>query len=141
LSAGFTLRLVNRPTEVARLIDEFVKFARLHALSERMIGDMSLALDELLTNVIAYGLPPTSEHEIGAEIRLERDRLVAEITDSGRPFNPFEEAPAPDLDSQLANRRVGGLGVYLVKQLMDETSYRRDGTTNVTWIARFTGRQ
>ena len=62
-----------------------------------------------------------------------------EIVDSGKPFDPFTEAPPPDLDSPVPDRPIGGLGVYLVQQLMDEARYaREDGKNKLTFIKRRT---
>ena len=137
MSAGFTVRLKNDLADVARLLELLSGFGRSHALPERTIGNLALALDELLTNVIVYGVPPPQgAFDIDADVRLEDGCLVAEITDPGVPFNPFEEGPEPDLTASLQERRIGGLGIFLVKQLMDETAYRRVGAMNHIRIAK-----
>ena len=60
-----------------------------------------------------------------------------EIVDDGKPFDPFSDAPPPDLDSSVADRPTGGLGIHLVRRLMDEAHYRReDGGNRVVLIKR-----
>ena len=55
--------------------------------------------------------------------------------DNGRPFDPLNDAPEPDLDSGVADRAVGGLGVHLVRTMMDEMRYRRDrGRNHLTLV-------
>jgi len=136
VTAGFTLEIGPDPAEVPRLLDAVIAFARAHLLPDQAVSNVCLALDELLTNVINHGLPETGAQRIVTEVRLEADRLVAEIIDHGQPFDPFREAPSPDLTSPAEIRRIGGLGVHLVRTLMDETAYRRDGTTNRTMIVK-----
>ena len=136
MTAGFTLEIRPEHPEIARLLDAVTAFARSHLLPDRDVSNMCIALDELLSNVITHGLAESAAHPIATAIRLESNRLVAEITDRGRPFDPFLEAPVPDLTSPAETRRVGGLGVHLVRTLMDETSYRRDGAINRTVIAK-----
>ena len=58
------------------------------------------------------------------------DDLIVEMEDHGSPYNPFVEAPEPDVDASVKDRKIGGLGVYLVKQLTDEASWERRGNVN-----------
>ena len=94
-----------------------------------------LAAEEVLVNVISYAYPDqsgdvtiTTEHTIG------RVGLQVEISDSGAPFDPLEK-PDPDIDVPLEKREVGGLGIFLVKEIADNVSYRRkDGRNILTFI-------
>jgi len=78
-----------------------------------------------------------AEHIIRVDIALEpsRQRLEAVISDDGTPFDPFAVA-APDLDDELDERRIGGLGIHLVRTMMDEVHYRRDDDKNVVVIRK-----
>jgi phosphoserine phosphatase RsbU/P len=80
--------------------------------------------DELINNVISYGLSKDSEQSIQVGIALYGNRLVIEIEDGGIPFNPFMRAD-PNTEASLDEREIGGLGIHLVKELMDEVSYNR----------------
>jgi serine/threonine-protein kinase RsbW len=88
------------------------------------IPRVSLAADEALTNVIkhAYG-SRGGDVTIGCE--RSGDDILITIRDRGRPFDPRTVQP-PDLDADLENRRVGGLGIYLMKKLMDDVHYHFD---------------
>jgi anti-sigma regulatory factor (Ser/Thr protein kinase) len=68
--------------------------------------------------------------EIVVRLRRRRREVVAEVEDDGRPFDPLQ-APPPDLSAPLAERRVGGLGLHFVRNLMDQVSYARVGTRNI----------
>ena len=117
--------------------------ARLEALSDlamtvdELLSDrpveaykVNLCLDELLTNTIRHGFRDESGHEV--VLRLVRDEAGLEvyIEDDAPPFDPFAEAPRPDLDASLDDRAPGGLGVHFVRTLMDAFSYRREAGRN-----------
>lgn len=85
-------------------------------------------LEELCLNVREHGgVPGRSIHVL---IRECASSLVISVRDGGIPFDPLVDAPAPDLSGPLRHRRVGGLGVFLVRGLVDDFSYERDGQVN-----------
>lgn len=95
-----------------------------------------IAIEELVTNMVKYGYgPAAAPGSASITLRLQGDRLSVEIIDDGDEFDPFA-APPPDLDAPLEGRRIGGLGLHLVKALMDRTRYRRVGAQNVVEISR-----
>jgi serine/threonine-protein kinase RsbW len=98
------------------------------------IKDIELALEELLVNIINYAYPG-GEGLIDMTCRPDaRDRLVIEIADSGVPFNMLAYGD-PDTTAEIEERRIGGLGIFFVKQLMDEVHYRREDDLNILTIA------
>jgi len=123
------LTLVNRSSELQRLASELERFAQNHRIPEPDIHAFSLSLDELVTNTIAYGYDDQGPHEIRVRLTLANGRLSAEVEDDGRPFNPLT-APQPDLTSAVEDRPVGGLGIHLVRSLMDHVDYRRESGKN-----------
>jgi anti-sigma regulatory factor (Ser/Thr protein kinase) len=123
------LRLVNRSSELQRLASELERFAQNHRIPEPDIHAFSLSLDELVTNTIAYGYDDQGPHEIRVRLTLANGRLSAEVEDDGRPFNPLT-APQPDLTSAVEDRPVGGLGIHLVRSLMDHVDYRHESGKN-----------
>lgn len=91
-----------------------------------------LTAEELLVNVFSYAYPVGEDGpaKVGLEYRGEGEarKLVFCVTDWGKPFNPFEEAPVPDVTLDLESRPVGGLGIFLIKQVSEEQHYEyRDG--------------
>ena len=95
--------------------------------------DASLALEELLSNVIRHGCGPPSECDIRVRISLLNGAYEIEVSDDAAPFNPLLYPP-PNLDVPLAERTPGGLGIFLVKQLADDLHYEfRDGRNLVTF--------
>ena len=95
-----------------------------------LLFQIELVLEEVGTNIIKYGKDGERETKIDITLTSDSKSLTMEIIDNGRPFDPFADAPAPDLDSPVSERPIGGLGVYLVRKLMDEASYRREAGMN-----------
>jgi len=85
---------------------------------------VQLAVDEACTNVIKYAYDEKTGL-IRLEMELIGDSLVVSVNDNGKPFDP-DTIPPPDLDADLDKRRIGGLGIYFMKKLMDEVSYSFD---------------
>ena len=101
-------------------------------------SNVLLVAEELLVNVFSYAYPDGVEGE--AVISLDvvnfdgEDKLVFKVVDWGEPFNPFEEAPEPDLSLDIDSRPIGGLGIFLIKQVSEKQTYRYIDKTNSIWI-------
>ncbi len=123
------LTLANRSSELQRLASELERFAQNHRIPEPDVHAVSLSLDEVITNTIAYGYDDQGAHDIRVRLTLANGRLSAEVEDDGRPFNPLT-APKPDLTSGVEDRPVGGLGIHLVRSLMEQVDYHRESGKN-----------
>jgi serine/threonine-protein kinase RsbW len=129
MQPGLTLRLHNRLLELDRIADAVEDFGEAHALPAKLRFQIRLVLDELVTNIISYGYPQDGEHVITVAMGQEGSLLRFELEDDARPFDPLS-AKAPDLDSEVDHRQVGGLGIHLVRTLMDRVAYERVGDKN-----------
>ena len=114
------------------------EIARLAKAIEAVLPDRSditfavnLCLDELLTNTILHGLDSASDRIIMVNISRSDEWLEIRLKDDAPPFDPFAEAPKPDLDLGVEERPIGGLGVHLVKTLMDDVSAHYVGDGNL----------
>jgi anti-sigma regulatory factor (Ser/Thr protein kinase) len=123
------LRIGNRIAEMKTVAEGVNKFGADHALPKSVLNDVNVALDEILNNTINYGYLDDKRHEIVVSLSLAHGELVAEVRDDGMPFNPLE-APGPDLSGGRHERRVGGIGVHLVRSLMDDIEYARSDGSN-----------
>lgn len=114
----------------------FAEFAKTYALPEAVRRSLNIALDELLANELSHGMAGRDAGSVTVEVELDRERLTATIADDGPPFDPFRQA-APDTTLSVDERPIGGLGIHLVRELMDDVSYeRRDGQNVVVLVKR-----
>ena len=118
---------------VARVNETFRDFAEARAVPDEVRRSISAALDELLTNTICYG--PTGETEVAVAAELHADRLIVTVSDAGQPFDPFSQRP-PDTTLSVNDRPIGGLGIHLVRHLMDDVSYERRSGRNVVVLTK-----
>lgn len=117
--------------EVARVNAAFAEYAEASGVPASEHRRVQVALDELLTNTITYGRC----RDITIEAELAADSLLVRLSDDGTAFDPLEEI-TPDTTLSVDMRRIGGLGIHLVRQMMDDVSYDRLGDRNVVTLKR-----
>ena len=118
-------------SEVPGLIDWLRSCCRVDGVADALALRVALALEEAVINVITYGfaeLPPP--HRIAVRLDIGADALAVEIVDNGRAFDPTR-APGPDLSLPLAERDPGGLGIHLMRNMVDHIVYRRRDGSNI----------
>jgi anti-sigma regulatory factor (Ser/Thr protein kinase) len=113
-----------------RVLPALEGFARDHRLPSRVLQAADLALEEHLTNLLAYAYEDTAPHDIVVRLTVENRCFQIEVEDDGRPFNPLSHAPV-DTSLPLSEKPLGGLGIHLIRSLMDEAVYRREGDKNI----------
>ena len=104
-------------------------------IGQSLAMELNLALEEAVTNVIMYAYPTGSDGLVDIEAILMQDSLDFIITDSGIPFDPTAAPPA-DISLGIEERPVGGLGIYLVRCLMDSVRYQRAGGKNILTLSK-----
>jgi len=124
-----TLRLTNRLAEIPRSAALVEAFCARQGVASSAIFAINVSLEELLANTMSYGYADDREHEIVVQIWREDADLVVDIADDARGFDPTRVAP-PDLGAPLDERPIGGLGIHLVRSMMDGMEYRHDGQQN-----------
>jgi serine/threonine-protein kinase RsbW len=109
--------------------------ARAAGFSDKSVYAVQLAADEAASNIIehAYVGEPDAWFEMNCE--FSDDRLVVTFTDHGKSFD-FSKVQKPDVKADLSDRRIGGLGVYLMQKLMDNVQYRSTGSENVLTLIK-----
>lgn len=132
---GFAVTIGVDLAEIARVNAAFAEFAKAHDLPAKIRRSMSFVFDELLNNAISYGFEGRDGGEITVAVELTGDRLSVTITDDGKPFDPWR-AERPDTRRTTQERKIGGLGIYLVREAMDEVSYHRRADRNVVTLAK-----
>jgi serine/threonine-protein kinase RsbW len=135
LRDGFAIELDNDLAEIERF-DRLVRaFAARNALTSGFASQVTLALDELLTNVISYGFPQGGRHKISLTLAIDDGGFTAEMVDGGVPFDPLAR-PAPDTLAPLEERDIGGLGIHFVRKAMDSLDYRREKDQNRLFMTK-----
>ena len=136
LPGNASIRPHSQASEFPQLVGYVEEFARLHALPGGERSRLLILLEELFTNVVNHGsggvVPP---RRIEVVLSLNAGELTIDFSDDGRPFDPLIAAP-PDLDQPLADRPVGGLGLHILRSLVDHARYRRDGDRNRLVLTR-----
>ncbi len=126
------LRLAAELENLRAFKDFILEHAGREGLGQEKCRELELAADEILTNVISYAYPE-GEGDITVECGVENGSFFVEIEDSGISFNPLG-SKEPEPAQTLEDTRVGGLGIFLVRRMVDELEYHRKGNLNVLKI-------
>jgi len=118
--------------EIERAVTEF---GAENGWPDDLLFHVQLTLDELATNVINHGYG-AGGHSFQITVKSNPEAVHIELVDDARPFDPLQDAPQPAIDAGVHERKVGGLGVYIVKELMDEMEYRREGGKNCLTLVK-----
>ena len=102
---------------------------------DETVLELRLVAEEVLTNVAKHGHDDGAEHTARLRLEFASGEVVLEFTDDGRPFDPLAAA-TPDLDSPSGERSMGGLGIHLMRSLVDAVEYARVGSTNVLTVRK-----
>jgi serine/threonine-protein kinase RsbW len=106
------------------------RFLDRHIIPREAIFRVNLAIEEIVTNIIKYGYDDTAPHAIKVFLALCPDTIRLRLEDDGHPFNPLQ-TPAPDIHVPLDQRKVGGLGLHLVREIVGRIVYRRENGANI----------
>ena len=131
------LSLVNDLREIGAAAEKVDAFCEAQGIAAPVAYAVNLSIDEILTNTISYGYDDDAEHRIDLTFRVEGESLVVTIVDDGRPFDSSTERE-PDFDATIEERALGGLGLFLVQQMMDEMTYERSDDRNVITLRKST---
>ena len=130
-----SIKIINDFKQITNTVEWFEAFAMENNMPFSIVQKINIAFDELLNNIISYGYKDQDVHEIDIEIELRGERLIIIICDDGIPFNPFKKDP-PDTMLNIEERMIGGLGIHLVKNLMDECKYERQTNKNIITLIK-----
>ncbi len=136
----FLTKIENDPQAVITALDGFEKFAKKNGLLEKSIFAARLCLEEVLVNIVSYAFVDKKPHmiQVHAEVEVERT-LKIKVEDDGIAFNPLVMVPKPDLDSDIENRPIGGIGIHLVKSMMNQVTYDRQKGKNILTMTQSQG--
>lgn len=134
METRFDLAIESEVAMVRAVTDRLEEAMQLHGFSSEEILDTQLAVEEAITNVIVHGYGRPGE-SILVSSRIRSDRAEVCITDTAPRFDPLSVAD-PDIGEGIDDREIGGLGVFLIRRVMDEVSYRYEGGKNVLVLTK-----
>jgi len=138
VTGKISFNLKNQTSELNKLCSRLEGFCSTIGLDKKYMFEVNLALDELFTNIVSYGYDDDSDHLVRIDISCLDDILHIRIEDDGKPFNPMK-AEAPDVKCILEDRDVGGLGIFLIKKIMDQIDYKRENGKNILLLKKKIG--
>ena len=134
-NAEVKLTVKNRIEDLLRVNSIFESFATQHDIGGKLRYHLLVSIEEILTNIIKYGFDEQGVHPIHITFRNDSGAIEMEFEDRGREFDPLEVGE-PDLDTPIEDRQLGGLGIHLVKNMVDVAQYRRVGDRNILLLRK-----
>jgi sigma-B regulation protein RsbU (phosphoserine phosphatase) len=135
-----TVVIRNRSHDLGVVDAMLDRLAERTRLPRDTMSQIRVVGDEVLANVIAHGFPDGADHDITVRVEWTEGRLTLTVSDDGVPFDPLG-VPPPDTSGSLAERAVGGLGIHLVRHLVDQMTYERRGDRNVLTVMKVVDRR
>ena len=125
----------NDIAEISRLAGFIDEVAEKFSLPMDMVFSLNLVLEEAVTNVIMYAYPKEEHEFIYLSADIQDGSLVFVLTDSGKEFDPTL-MPDADITLSAEDRQIGGLGIFLIRQIMNEVKYERIDNKNVLTLEK-----
>ena len=124
------LVIENDISEISKLAVFIDELGEKMNLTPELIFNLNLVLEEAVSNVILYAYGEEKHKEISLMANMSDGNLVFVLTDSGKVFDPTK-VPDADITLSAEEREIGGLGIFLIRQIMDKVDYQRIGGKNV----------
>ncbi len=129
------MTVTNDPAQLCLVREQLDAFGQRNNLPSKSQFSIKLALSELLVNTISYGYTDEATHTIEIRLELRGGQIKLEIIDDARPFDP-RSAKAPEKKVALKDLPLGGRGIYLVKNFVDDLGYQRKGGRNHVTVTK-----
>lgn len=127
--------LANNISEITRLYEFIEELGNDFSLSPDIVFNLNLVLEEAVVNVINYAYPKEEHQNIYLSARMHEGSIVLVLTDTGKEFDPTA-APEADVTLSADDRQIGGLGIFLIRQIMNEVKYERIEGKNVLTLEK-----
>jgi serine/threonine-protein kinase RsbW len=123
------IKLPARIEYLEALIQFVSAYAREKGFTHERITQVELATEEALVNIFKYAYPEDIG-EVELTCKMDNDKFIIKIVDTGVPFD-IESVPEPDLAADISDRKIGGLGIFIIRKMVDELQYRREDNKNI----------
>ena len=127
--------LANEISEVSKLNDFIEEIGREFAIAPDVLFNLNLVLEEAVVNVINYAYPKEEHEFIYLSASMHEGSIVLVLTDTGKAFDPTA-APEADITLSADERQIGGLGIFLIRQIMNEVKYERIDGKNILTLEK-----
>lgn len=129
------LILQNEVAEISKLAIFIDELGEEFGLSPELVFNLNLVLEEAVSNVILYAYPKEEHQTISLIAKKKGNQLIFVLTDSGKEFDPTQ-APDADITLSAEERPIGGLGIFLIRQIMNTVEYQRIDGKNVLTLGK-----
>ena len=130
-----TIILANDISEISKLAQFVDEVGEEFSLTPDIVFNLNLVLEEAVVNVINYAYPKEDHQNIYLSAQLHDGSIVFVLTDTGKEFDPTA-APEADITLSAEDRPIGGLGIFLIRQIMNEVKYERIEGKNVLTMGK-----
>ena len=127
--------LANDISEISRLYEFVEEVGNDFSLSPDIVFNLNLVLEEAVVNIINYAYPKEEHESIYLSARMHEGSIILVLTDTGKEFDPTA-APEADVTLSADDRQIGGLGIFLIRQIMNEVKYERIEGKNVLTLEK-----
>lgn len=127
----YSIEIINQLTELILVTHTIEELSKEWDFSLKLINNINLAVEEIVSNILFYAYSDNQEHIISITFKKNTTHLAITIIDDGKPFNLLDSESPNDLNSSADDRKVGGLGIHIVKKITDTIAYKRVGEKNV----------
>ena len=132
----YKFELKNDLSELKSLNRHLENWGIENGLRPDSILRINICLDELFTNIVSYGFEDDLEHTVKFSIKADNRFLTIDIEDDGIPFNPLKKID-PDFPANVESAKIGGLGILIIRKLIDNISYERKRGINKLTMKKF----
>ncbi len=129
------LELANQLSGLNELQQQLDKLAGPWNLPPAMVMQLNLAMEEAFTNVVNYAYDDDEPHTVEIIFTKKGHELLITIIDDGQPYDPTAKED-PDIQLPAEERKIGGLGIFLIKKVMDKVAYRRENNKNKLFLTK-----
>jgi serine/threonine-protein kinase RsbW len=129
------INIKNNIEQLPLLAEEVEKLGEEWKLDMPMVTNLNLVLEEAISNIVFYAYNDKKEHNIDIAAEKNNNEILITITDDGKPFDPTKKE-TPDVSLSAEDRQIGGLGIFLIRKIMDSVQYKRENEKNILTLTK-----